>query len=91
MIVISKVQTEGHDFYCLNCGKKGIPIARKKSKQHEKFHRKKLFCPWCQLEINHIECRTPQEVEEFRINFENGVYENEREDSLCHVRDTSVW
>lgn len=82
---------ETHDFYCMNCGKKGISIPRKVGKMHGAFHRKKLWCPWCKNEVNHIECRTLEEVEEFKFNFENGVYFDEKEESLCYVRTERVW
>ena len=36
---------EDHSFYCLNCGKKGIPIWRNKGHLHSKNHRKALYCP----------------------------------------------
>ena len=31
-----------HSFYCINCGKKGIPLWRNKGHLHSKGHRKKL-------------------------------------------------
>lgn len=74
-----------HSFYCINCGNKGIPLMRKQGFKHESMHRKKLYCPFCKGEVNHVECKTFDEVEEFRINFENGVYKNEAEASLRHV------
>lgn len=45
------------DFYCTQCGKKGIPIARKSSKQKEPEHLKKLYCIYCKKEINHAEVK----------------------------------
>ena len=77
---------EEHSFYCLNCGNKGIPIMRKMGHQHGRMHRKKLYCLTCKCEVNHMECRTPVDVEEFLINFEAGVYVNEAEESLSFVR-----
>ena len=81
---------ENHDFYCMNCGRKGIPLSRRVSLQHGKFHRKKLYCIYCKEEVNHIECRTPEEVEEFKENFENGVYKDEAQDSLSYVRSCGI-
>ena len=75
-----------HNFYCINCGQKGIPLSRNCGHLHERFHRKKLFCLNCQEEINHIECVTPEDVEEFKENYENGVYKDEAEASISHVR-----
>ena len=57
---------EIHKFYCMNCGKEGIPISRRAGRMHGKFHRKQLWCCNCKTMINHIECRSDQEVEEFK-------------------------
>ena len=81
---------ENHDFYCMNCGRKGIPLSRRVSLQHGKFHRKKLYCIYCKEEVNHIECKTPEEVEEFKENFKNGVYKDEAQDSLSYVRTRRI-
>jgi hypothetical protein len=81
---------EAHDFYCLNCGNKGIPIMRKEGWQHGRMHRKKLYCLHCREEVNHIECKTYADVIEFRENFENGVYKNEAEESLSFMRGARV-
>ena len=75
-----------HDFYCIKCGHKGIPLSRKQGHQHERFHRKKLFCIYCQQEVNHIECKNDEDVAEFKRNFENGVYKDEAEESVSYVR-----
>ena len=74
-----------HSFYCIKCGNKGIPLMRKQGFQHGKMHRKKLYCIHCKQEINHVECKTYEEVEEFRINFENGVYKDEAEESIRYI------
>ncbi len=74
-----------HSFYCIKCGNKGIPLMRRQGFKHEGMHRKKLYCIHCKQEINHIECRTYEEVEEFRLNFENGVYKDEAEESVRYV------
>ena len=59
---------------------------RQRGFQHGKFHRKKLYCPFCKEEVNHIECKTYDDVIEFKENFENGVYKDEAEASVCYVR-----
>lgn len=79
-----------HDFYCINCGKKSLPVRRNKGHQQERLHRKKLYCPWCKTEVNHIECKTYDDVEEFKTNFLNGVYKDEAEESLAYVRNTRL-
>lgn len=71
-----------HTFYCINCGNKGIPLMRNQGFQHGGMHRKKLYCVFCKQEVNHIECKTFDDVQEFRTNFENGVYKNEAKESL---------
>ena len=58
---------------------------RRQGFKHSKMHRKKLYCPFCKTEVNHIECKTPEEVEEFKINFENGVYKDEAKESISFV------
>lgn len=79
-----------HSFYCLNCGNKGIPLMRKQGFKHSKFHRKKLYCPFCKNEVNHIECKSADEVYEFKTNFENGVYKDEAKESLSFVGASGV-
>ena len=81
---------ENHDFYCMNCGRKGIPLSRRVTFQHGKFHRKKLYCIYCKGEVNHIECKTPEEIEESKRNFENGVYRDEAKESLDFVRNSRL-
>ena len=74
-----------HRFFCIKCGKEGIPLARKQGHKHERFHRKKLYCPYCKMEINHVECQTDEDVYNFRADFEEGVFIDEIEESLAHV------
>ena len=75
-----------HKFFCLACGGEGIPLARKKGQQRERFHRKKMYCYHCKNTVNHIECKSSEDVKEFKHNFELGVYKNEAEESLAVVR-----
>ena len=81
----SKCSMALHDFYCINCGNKGIGLMRNQGFKHQGMHRKKLYCVFCKQEVNHVECKTLDEIEEFRINFENGVYKDEAEESLHFV------
>ena len=74
-----------HRFFCVKCGKEGIPLARKQGHKHERFHRKKLYCPYCRMEINHVECQTDEDAYNFRVDFEEGVFADEIEESLAHV------
>ena len=84
---MGKVAYSERSFYCLHCGNRGIPIQRSEGKRKKKFHRKKLYCIHCRCEVNHIECRNDAEIEEFKFNFENGVYVNEAEESMDHCRN----
>ena len=79
-----------HSFYCIQCGNKGIDLMRKQNFKHERFHRKKLYCPCCKVEINHVECQTEEDAYEFKINFEEGVYANEVEESLAVSRHSRI-
>ena len=72
---------EEHKFYCLLCGREGIPLLRKTGFQRGSLHRKKLYCPYCKVEVNHIEIKTLDEEEKFKEDFKNGVYKDEAEES----------
>ena len=80
----------GHDFYCMQCGNKGIPLMRKDSLKHKDFHRKKLYCIHCKEEVNHIECKTQDDVDKFKTDFENGVFVDEAEESISFIRTSRV-
>ena len=81
-----------HNFYCMKCGNKGIPLSRKKGHQHQKHHRKKLYCITCKEEVNHIECKNLTDVQEFKQNFAKGVYLQEAEESVQFVQqEKGVW
>lgn len=64
------------NFYCTRCGKKGIPISRPKSLQREFQHYKRLYCVYCQEEINHVEIREfdNYSYEDFKEDFEAGKF-----------------
>lgn len=81
---------ESHDFYCINCGKKGLVLPRQKSHKHKGFHRKKLYCFYCKKEVNMIECKDEFEVEEFLENYANGVYKDEAEESVYYCGGSSI-
>ena len=73
---------EQSDFYCINCGQKGIPCLRPQARRRERFHRKKLYCPHCGYIINHIECRTDEDVYDFKEAFGNGEFQEEARISI---------
>lgn len=68
------------DFYCVKCGKKGLPIWRKKGKEREAGHLKKLYCIYCKEEINHVECKpfTHYTYEDFLFEKENGNFDEQQ-------------
>ena len=82
---------EHHDFYCLKCGNKGIPLMRVRTRDREKFHRKKLYCIYCREEVNHMECRNQAEIDEFKDAFERGEFIDEAEESISYLRDSRQW
>lgn len=84
-----KQRVELHDFYCLKCGNKGIGVFRNVGFQRERFHRKRLYCPFCKEEVNHIECKTYEEVQIFKDAFERGEFKDEAEESISYLR--SFW
>lgn len=65
------------DFYCVLCGRKGIPILRKKGQERENGHLKKLFCIYCNKSTNHAECKiaSKYEYDDFKIEFEYGNFD----------------
>ena len=73
-----------HRFFCIKCGKEGIPLPRRQGHKHKRFHRKKLYCPYCKVEINHIECRTHEDIDSFKENFENGGFIDEVKENLAY-------
>lgn len=83
-------RTEIHTFYCIRCGH-SIPLARKLSNQKEPMHRKKLYCPFCNVTINMVECRTEQEVLIFKENFEMGVYKEDAEKFIPNGGNSGLW
>ena len=65
-------------FFCCKCGKEGIPIQRKQCSQREPGHLKKLYCIFCQEEVNHAEVREigGYTVDDFKLEFELGRFIN---------------
>ena len=80
-----------HDFYCLNCGKKTITLMRKIGKQKERFHRKKLFCPWCKNDVNAVECKTQQDVDEFLDKYNKGEFVEEAKESMNYIINSPMY
>ena len=79
---MAKSKYVSHDFYCLNCGHKSIPIMRNRGHAHANKHRKKLYCPFCKTEVNHIEVKTLEEKDWFLEEFKKGSFKEEAEISI---------
>lgn len=64
------------DFYCVLCGNKGIPIARRSGGKREAGHLKKLYCLKCKKETNHAEVQewTHYEYKDFQFEFNNSNF-----------------
>ncbi len=75
-----------NSFYCMKCGNKSYDLPRKKGGQKARFHRKKMYCPHCRIEVNHVECRNEEDVFQFKQDFEDGVFKEELEKSLEYLK-----
>lgn len=73
---------EIHDFYCINCGEKGIPLMRPGNKKKATGHRKNMYCYHCKHTVNHIECNSIEAVAKFKDNFDKGLYQEEAQKEL---------
>lgn len=65
--------------FCVCCGKEGIPIQRQRGKQRETGHRKVLYCINCKKSVNHVECKTDEDVLDFKMAYAAGAYADEAE------------
>ena len=68
--------TKISDFYCTKCGKKGLPVIRKIGKEKEPGHLKKLYCLYCNEEVNMVEIKPNGKytLEDFEIEFKGGNF-----------------
>ena len=73
-------------FYCISCGKQGIPIWRNRGSLRERGHRKALYCTNCRMTINHVEVRTEEEKRRFYEDFAAGKYAEEAEKSRAFAK-----
>ena len=81
---------EQHDFYCLNCGKRNIPIMRPANHLHGLNHRKVLYCCNCKTVVNHMECRNDEEAYNFKLAFEQGEFVEEAKASIEHIERSDI-
>ena len=68
------------NFYCTQCGNKGVPIWRRAGAEREAGHLKRLFCLNCNKETNHVECRqgnAKYTYEDFLIEFEHNNFDTD--------------
>ena len=61
-----------NEFYCTQCGNKGIPIQRKRGQEREAGHLKKIYCLKCGIQTNHVEVKpyTKYTFDDFKTEFE---------------------
>lgn len=71
-------------FFCTNCGREGIPVARKKGQERKSGHLKKLYCIYCDKEVNHVEIKLAGDYsyEDFLEEFEAGRFRDGNRDSI---------
>lgn len=62
------------EFYCSECGNKGISIPRCKGNLRNSGHLKKMFCVHCKKETNHAEICGSYYETDFREEFEKGRF-----------------
>ena len=67
------------DFYCTQCGSRGLPVVRTGGNAREPGHLKKLYCPQCRTQTNHAEIRPfgKYDYEDFQIEFIHGNFDEE--------------
>lgn len=78
-------------FYCLNCGSRGLDCLRKEGKIKKTGHRKKMWCFNCQQVCNFYEVHNKEEEEEFRKKYKKGVFAKEAEDSIKQGKKDNWW
>ena len=68
------------DFYCTKCGKKGLLIPRTFGHYREAGHLKKLYCPYCKKEQNHVEIRSfysGYNLEDFKLEMKYDNFDSQ--------------
>jgi hypothetical protein len=78
---MGKQQVTISEFYCTQCGKRGIAVPRKKGAERKGGHLKKLFCLHCNMPTNHVEIKpfTKYGYEEFKLEFDYGNFSEKGE------------
>lgn len=80
-----------HDFYCIHCGQRGIPISRQVGKLREKDHIKNLYCIYCKKATRHLEVYNDIEAKEFKENFIKGVYMDDAKGDQASCGVSRIW
>ena len=75
------------EFWCINCGRQGIPIMRETSRQREYGHRKALYFITCRMRLNHVETRNEEVARMFREDFKAGKYAEEAEKAVAYAKE----
>ena len=71
-------ESEINDFYCIRCGRLGIPISRRAGHGREAGHLKVLYCLNCKAEVNFCEIKhgaTRYTYQDFLLEYENGNFD----------------
>jgi hypothetical protein len=69
-----------HEFYCTQCGKRGLDVIRQQGKDRGAGHLKKLYCLNCDKETNHAECKpssTKYNYSDFYIEYTFNNFDEE--------------
>lgn len=78
------------EFWCINCGERGIPIMRERGNRRGPGHRKALYCVKCRMVINHVETRNEDEARRFREAFEAGRFAEEAARSVAFAKEHGI-
>jgi len=78
------------EFWCVNCGQRGIPIMRERSCRREKGHRKALYCIRCKMVLNHVETRNEDEARRFREDFAAGKFTEEAKQTIAYAKEHGI-
>lgn len=84
---MAKGNFETHDFYCMNCGRKALPLMRNRGHRHASLHKKALYCPYCRVVVNHIEIATEDQKNWFLEGFANGNFQREALESMQYCNE----
>lgn len=67
------------DFYCTECGRKGLPVQRKMGREREPGHLKNLYCLYCGKNVNMVEIKpfgTKYTLKDFEDEFRYGNFKD---------------